>query len=133
MMTLIRLKIVLNPATYPNFLRFLKLKNVVVSPTEMTFSVSRDRGRFEWAGGNLFTVFCQPTRLLDPQMWRLIYDVLRFNACARRMVLDKFSTREISIGQYLQSNGYSASFRDNYLIVCLSLSGLEYGLISLSL
>ncbi|KAH8108669.1 FAD/NAD-binding domain-containing protein [Phellopilus nigrolimitatus] len=108
--------IVLNPTTYPNFLRFLKLKNVAVSPTEMTFSVSRDRGIFEWAGGNLATVFCQPTRLLDSDMWRLIYDVLRFNACARKTIVDNSASPEISIGKYLQSNGYSSSFRDNYLI-----------------
>ncbi|KAI5123464.1 hypothetical protein M0805_008834 [Coniferiporia weirii] len=108
--------IVLNPSTYPNFLRFLNRKQVAVSPTEMTFSVSRDRGRFEWAGGNLFTVFCQPTRLLDSSMWRLIYDVLRFNACSRKIILENSSVQETSIGQYLESNGYSSSFRDNYLI-----------------
>lgn len=111
-----RWKIVLNPATYPNFLRFLKLKDIPVLPTEMTFSVSRDNSKFEWAGDNLFTIFCQPTRLLDPQMWGLIYDVLRFNACARKLILDD-SEDNMSIGQYLDVNGYSHSFRDNYLIV----------------
>lgn len=90
---------------------------VPVNKTEMTFSVSRDKGRFEWAGDNLFSVFCQPTRLLDPDMWRLIYDVLRFNACSRSLVVEGSKNRDMSIGEYLDSNGYSASFRDNYLIV----------------
>lgn len=114
-------QIVLNPSTYPNFLRFLKLNDIPILPTEMTFSVSRDQGLFEWAGNNLMTVFCQPSRLLDSNMWRLIYDVLRFNACSRRLIVgwNKDSAIEdISIGQYLQQNDYSASFRDNYLIVC---------------
>lgn len=83
----------------------------------MTFSVSRDKGRFEWAGDNLFTIFCQPTRLLDPNMWRLIYDVLRFNACSRSLVAEGANCPDISIGEYLERNNYSASFRDNYLIV----------------
>ena len=84
----------------------------------MTFSVSRDNGALEWAGSNLFTVFCQPSRLLDPGHWRLIWDVMRFNVCARSLVgstADK--GEEMSIGQYLDREGYSDEFRDNYLIV----------------
>lgn len=87
----------------------------------MTFGVSRDGGAFEWAGKTLFTVFCQPKRLVDPDMWRLLYDVLRFNACARRLLTeeeDKRQTTELSIEDYLQREGYSNSFRDNYLVVC---------------
>jgi predicted NAD/FAD-binding protein len=88
----------------------------------MTFSVSRDGGLFEWAGSNLRTIFCQPSRLLDPNMWRLIYDVVRFNACSRRLIIGraKDSGAEVdtlSIGEYLDREGYSKSFRDNYLIV----------------
>ncbi|OSC97214.1 FAD/NAD(P)-binding domain-containing protein [Trametes coccinea BRFM310] len=115
--------IVFNPSTYPNFINFLKMHPDLaerILPTEMTFSVSRDQGAFEWAGNNLLSVFCQPTRLLDPNMWRLLYDVLRFNANAQRLLLD-FSKdgihdEELSIGSYLQQHGYSDSFRDNYLI-----------------
>lgn len=88
----------------------------------MTFSVSRDFGTFEWAGGNLFTVFCQPKRVLDSEMWKLIYDVLRFNACARRILKEPVSKgAEMSIGEYLENEGYSESFRDNYLIVSCCL------------
>ena len=91
-----------------------------INETKMTFSVSRDKGMFEWAGDNLFTVFCQPTRLLDPNMWRLIYDVVRFNVCSRSLVAENSKSRDMPIGKYLEANNYSASFRDNYLIVCFS-------------
>ncbi|PPQ69909.1 hypothetical protein CVT24_003243 [Panaeolus cyanescens] len=132
--------IVFNPSTYPNFLRFLRLfppkgkssewfsrfsrgsssstevdQGITINETEMTFSISRDSGAFEWAGKNLATVFCQPYRLLDPGMWRMIYDVLRFNACARRVLLED-QYEEISIGEYLTKEGYSDAFRMNYLI-----------------
>lgn len=94
---------------------FPKIK---VAPTEMTFSVSRDRGLFEWAGKGLSTVFCQTRRLLDPSMWRMIYDMLRFNACARRIIVKGSQyPHNISIGEFLLNEGYSDSFRDNYLIV----------------
>jgi predicted NAD/FAD-binding protein len=57
--------VIFNPSTYPNFLRFLKrFPKIQILPTEMTFSVSRDRDVFEWAGKNLMTVFCQPSRIL---------------------------------------------------------------------
>ncbi|KAF9220868.1 FAD/NAD(P)-binding domain-containing protein [Gyrodon lividus] len=109
--------IVFNPATYPNFLRFLKrYPDITILPTEMTFSVSRDYGLFEWAGNNPASVFCQPSRLLDPSMWRLLYDVLRFNACARRLVIDDNSTENCSIGDYLVREGYSGAFCDDYII-----------------
>ncbi|KAJ7696705.1 FAD/NAD(P)-binding domain-containing protein [Mycena rosella] len=107
--------IVFNPSTYPNFIKFLKLHDIPILPTEMTFSVSRDHGLFEWAGTNLITIFCQPYRLIDPNMWRLIYDVLRFNACARSIIAGNFDA-ECSIGDYLDREGYSDSFKDNYLI-----------------
>ncbi|KAF8799396.1 amine oxidase [Phlegmacium glaucopus] len=138
--------IVFNPSTYPNFLRFLQLypppqrkspsflqsllrrqsvpddvgmdPGISINPTEMTFSISRDGGAFEWAGKNLATVFCQPYRLVDPQMWRMIYDIMRFNACARRVLLDVKGNdeSEMSIGEYLDLEGYSLAFRNNYLI-----------------
>lgn len=119
-----RVQIVFNPSTYPNFINFLNMYPDLaerILPTEMTFAVSRDMGAFEWAGNNLATVFCQPSRLLDPNMWRLIYDVLRFNASAQKLLLELERTgvqdEEISIGDYLEQHGYSDSFRDNYLIV----------------
>ncbi|KAJ2913379.1 hypothetical protein MD484_g7049, partial [Candolleomyces efflorescens] len=115
--------IVCNPPTYPNFLRFAGLHapkgpddtGVKIVPTEMTFSVSRNGGEFEWAGKNPLTVFCQPRRLLDPRMWRMLYDVFRFNACSLRVLLQDDSS-ELSIGEYLTKEGYSSAFRDDYLI-----------------
>ncbi|KAG1841931.1 hypothetical protein DFJ58DRAFT_68672 [Suillus subalutaceus] len=109
--------IVFNPTTYPNFLQFLQLIPAIrILQTEMTFSVCRDSGLFEWGGKILATLFCQPSRLLDPDMWRLIYDVLRFDACARCLVSNEAPSDDSDLwtGDYLDREGYS--FRDNYLI-----------------
>ncbi|KIP06226.1 hypothetical protein PHLGIDRAFT_73035 [Phlebiopsis gigantea 11061_1 CR5-6] len=111
--------IVFNPSTYPNFLRFLSLYpelEAAIQPTEMTFSVSRDDGQFEWAGKTLGSVFCQPQRLFDRNMWRMLYDILRFNACATMLLLEPERKQDLSIGEYLEREGYSAAFRDDYLI-----------------
>ncbi|KAG1841940.1 hypothetical protein DFJ58DRAFT_907651 [Suillus subalutaceus] len=55
-----------------------------VLQTELTFRVCRDSDIFECAA--------KSSRLLDPDMWRLIYDVLGFSACARRLVSNKASS-----------------------------------------
>lgn len=87
----------------------------------MTFSVSRDRGAYEWGGGGLGAVFCQLQNLLDPGHWRLLYDIVRFNACARRLLDPRRRSshvpEDISIGEYLRQEGYSSSFRNDYLVV----------------
>jgi predicted NAD/FAD-binding protein len=89
---------------------------VKIVPTEMTFSVSRNAGEFEWAGKDPLTVFCQPRRLVDPRMWRMLYDIFRFNACSLRVLLQDAAS-EMSIGEYLTKENYSSAFRDDYLIV----------------
>ena len=118
-------QIVLNPCTYPNFLRFLCMESGTrscIQATNMTFSVSRDHGAFEWGGSSLGAVFCQPRHLLDPGHWRLLYDIVRFNVCARRLLdptrRSSHVPEEISLGKYLRREKYSNSFKNNYLIVC---------------
>src|SRR5947207_6722579 len=109
----------MNPVTYPNFLRFLRMRNITVLATEMSFSVSRDGGDFEWSGSSLFSVFSQLSNLWNPGMYRTLFDILRFNTFATDL-LDMVETEEIraiSISTYLDQHNYSQEFRDNYLIV----------------
>ena len=90
----------------------------------MAFAISRDMGKFEWSGHNLSTVFSQRWRVLDPKMWRLIYDVLRFNACARRLIMgwnrltSPLQDHDMTIGEYLRREGYSEQFSNDFLLVC---------------
>ena len=108
---------VFNPLNCPNFLRFLELhkRTVEVIKTDMTFSVSRDGGVFEWAGASLRSVFCQTKRVFDPGMWRMLFDIARFNSCAVRVLGEN---TDITIGEYLKREGYSPQFKNDYLIVC---------------
>lgn len=81
----------------------------------MTFSVSRDQGLFEWAGTSLDTLFCQRGNLLSPKMWRMVFDIVRFNQFALDVLKTDEPTDE-TIGEYLEREGYSNAFRDDYLI-----------------
>ncbi|KAI3323700.1 amine oxidase [Xylariaceae sp. AK1471] len=117
--------IVLNTVTYPNFISFLRKINVPTVTTQMTFGVSRDRGKFEWAGNSLDAIFCQRKNLFSPRMWRLIFDIARFNKFALDLLRDDEpssngsrtpSTSLETIGHYLERQGYSDTFRNDYLI-----------------
>ncbi|KAF1991720.1 FAD/NAD(P)-binding domain-containing protein [Aulographum hederae CBS 113979] len=111
--------IVLNSSTYPNFISFLEEIGIEIVPTDMTFGVTRDGGAFEWAGTSLGSVFAQKKNVFSPSMWRMIFDIIRFNQFALDLLSESnyvSSWRERSIGEYLDQEGYSAKFRDDYLI-----------------
>ncbi|CAI0648612.1 unnamed protein product [Colletotrichum noveboracense] len=121
--------IVLNAATYPNFINFLKRVKVDTVPTEMTFGVTRDHGLFEWAGTSLDALFSQRKNIFSLRMWRMIFDIIRFNQFALDLLMaddendaaamngySKGARREETIGEYLDREGYSDAFRDDYLI-----------------
>lgn len=117
-----------------NFLAFLKEIGVPTVPTDMTFAVSRDQGMFEWAGISLSSVFAQRRNIFRISMWRMLFDIVRFNQYALDL-LSKEEESEIdptgangpskgapkaphqqSIGEYLDQENYSDAFRSDYLI-----------------
>ncbi|KUJ09822.1 NAD/FAD-binding-like protein [Mollisia scopiformis] len=112
--------IVLNTATYPNFINFLKHLNITTEPTSMALGVSRDYGSFEWAGKSLASVFCQTKNLFSLKMWRMLFDIVRFNQFALDVLInadiDAGNGGTETIGEYLDKHGYSHAFRDGYLI-----------------
>jgi predicted NAD/FAD-binding protein len=86
----------------------------------MTFGISRDQGAFEWSGTSLNSIFAQRRNILEPSFWRMVFDIIRFNQFALDLLSDVDGTlandNEMSIGEYLEREGYSAAFRDDYLI-----------------
>jgi predicted NAD/FAD-binding protein len=86
-------------------------------PTDMSFSVSRDGGRFEWAGTSLNALFCQRSNLLSPRFWRMMFDIVRFSLFALDILRDEDEHDPwMTIGEYLEREGYSRAFRDDYLL-----------------
>ncbi|KAL2117062.1 hypothetical protein VTJ04DRAFT_9230 [Mycothermus thermophilus] len=109
--------IVMNAETYPNFTRFLKKLGIETMPTGMSFSVSRDGGRFEWAGTSLNALLCQRSNLLSPRFWRMMFDIVRFSLFALDILRDEDEHDPwMTIGEYLEREGYSRAFRDDYLL-----------------
>lgn len=104
--------IVYNEATYPNLSALFAHLGVATRATDMGFAVSLDRGRLEYAGGDLGGLFAQRRNLASPRFWRMLADLVRFYKRAPR---DLPAMGDIALGSYLERLGVGAAFRDDHL------------------
>lgn len=107
--------LVFNDRTYPNLIAFFAELGVTAHPSEMTFSVSLDEGRLEWAGTSLNTVFAQRSNLFSPTFIGMLRDIVRFNGSAERN-LDVALRTGASMGDLLMAGGYGGAFQQHYLL-----------------
>jgi predicted NAD/FAD-binding protein len=107
--------VVFNDRTYPNLIALFNELGVTSHESDMTFSVSLDRGRLEWAGTSLNTVFAQRHNLLSPSFLGMLRDIVRFNSAAERH-LEAASSSGYSVGDLLTAGRYGDPFRQNYLL-----------------
>lgn len=106
--------IVFNEKTYPNFIQLLDELKVEASPTTMSFSVKSEINGLEYNGHSLDTLFAQRRNLFRPSFHNMIRDILRFNREAPLSL--KSNAADMSLGEYLVSNGYGKMFIDHYII-----------------
>ena len=107
--------IVYNEANYPNLVALFDHLGVATKPSNMGFSVSLDGGRVEYGGDSLPALFAQWRNLVRPRFWSMLSDLVRFyreaplHACALHSGM-------VSLGDYLDSEGYGAAFQDDHLL-----------------
>lgn len=107
--------IVFNEKTYPNLTALFRHLGVETQASDMSFAVSRQGGRFEYAGSNLQGLLAQPRNLLRPRFWSMLRDLLRFYREAPREMA-RLEAEGTSLGAYLGQRGYGAAFRDDHLL-----------------
>jgi uncharacterized protein len=107
--------LVFNDRTYPNLIALFDELGVAAHRSDMTFSVSLDGGRLEWAGTSLNTVFAQRRNLFSPTFIGMLRDILRFNASASAY-LERASVNRCTVGELLVEGGYGAPFQRHYLL-----------------
>lgn len=106
--------IVYNDWTYPNLIALFKHLNVEVAPSDMSFAVSLDQGKLEYAGDNLKTLFAQKKNLFSLGFHRMWLGILRFYKQAPKDL--KEGKAEGSLIDYLRANNYSNSFIYDHII-----------------
>ncbi len=106
--------IVYNDWTYPNFIGLLEELNVAWQPSDMSFSVRCEKSGIEYNGATLNTLFAQRSNLASPRFLRMVADILKFNR--RAPLLLAGDDQSLTLGDYLERNGYSRFFIDHYIL-----------------
>lgn len=104
--------IVFNYANYPHLTRLFQDLDVPVQKSNMSFGVSIDDGRVEYALSNLNALVGQRSNALKPQFYRMLRDIFRFNAQAEEMA----KSDDVTIGELVDNLKLSRWFQDYYLM-----------------
>ena len=105
--------IVFNNVNYPHLTALFNDLGVPIAPSDMSFGVSIDGGRIEYALRTMDSLFCQRANLVRPAFLRMLRDVLRFNARAADLVA---GDEAMTIGDLLARLGTGPWFRDYYIL-----------------
>lgn len=105
--------IVFNHVNYPELTRLFDELGVSIAKSSMSFGVSIEGGRLEYALNSLDTLFAQRRNAVDPRFLGLIRDILRFNRNALGLAGDD---GDLTIGGLIDRLGAGRWFRDYYLL-----------------
>jgi predicted NAD/FAD-binding protein len=116
--------LVFNERTYPNLINLFAELNVETAPSDMSFSVkvpgALNGKTLEWSGTDLNSVFAQRGNLVNPRFWRMLLDVMRFNALCTRIAKEQ-REKELQqpLSDFLRTHKFSEPFRDWYFLPML--------------
>ncbi|CAN4091076.1 unnamed protein product [Withania somnifera] len=109
-------------------MEFFEFLRVDMDISDISFSVSSDQGHgCEWGTRNGFSsLFAHKKNVLNPYFWQMIRDISKFkqDAISYLEALDNNPDvdRNETLGQFIESRGYSELFQKAYLIpICASL------------
>jgi uncharacterized protein len=104
--------IVYNEPAYPNLTALFQHLGVPTRASDMSFAVSLDNGRLEYAGTDLNGLFAQRSNLVRPRFWAMLRELLRFY---REAPADVAACGDQALDDYLDQRGYGRAFRDDHL------------------
>jgi len=107
--------IVYNRENYPLLDALFRTLGVATRAGDMSFAVSADGGALEYSGSSLDGLFGQRRNLLRPAFHRMLLDILRFNAAARRLARDGGDASQ-SLAAFFESLRLGSAVRDRYLL-----------------
>ncbi|MCA1971884.1 MAG: FAD-dependent oxidoreductase [Caenispirillum sp.] len=107
--------IVYNTLTYPNLTALLDHLGVATHGTDMSFGVSIDAGRREYAGSTLPALFAQKRNILRPRFWSMLRDLVRFYRDAPKLLAEP-GADALTLGEFLDREGYGEPFLTDHLL-----------------
>lgn len=106
--------IVFNQRNYPNLVALFEHLGVPTEESNMSFAVSVDGGRFEYAS-SYAGFLAQRLNAVRPSFLRMTRDILRFNRLAP-LLLERCEDLDYTIGDFLDEARLGETFRDRYLL-----------------
>ncbi len=107
--------IVHNDRNYPHFQRLLADLGVAAIDSEMSFAVTDRATGFCYRATNLDTLLASRANALDPRLWRMVADIIRFQRAGRRFLASD-PDPTISLSEFLARGRYSDAFIDLHLV-----------------
>ena len=113
---------VYNETNYPNMVNWFKKLGVQSEDSDMSLSVSLDGGKKEWCSEGIRGVFANPVQCIKPEFYTFLKDLMHFNSNAGELLLlpKDDPARQVTIQEYLTSEGYSEAFAQYYLLPMMS-------------
>lgn len=108
--------IVFNHHTYPHFSRLLKLLNVAITSSNMSFGVSINKGEIEYGSRKILSLFAQRSNLFKPRFWRMLSDINKFNKASKLHLKNNTLSKNSSLRDYLQTLQVGDWFHQYYII-----------------
>lgn len=106
--------IVFNDRTYPNLIAMFAHLGVATRATDMSFAVSLDDGKLEYAAGDrIWQLFAQPSNFFSPRFWSMLRNLVRFY---REAAAGMGGFGDMTLGQLLEQGRYGDAFRDDHLL-----------------
>lgn len=106
---------VFNDRNYPNFEALLRQLGVAWQPSDMSFSVSDERGEFEYSSASPNGLFAVRRHAVTPWFYRMISDVVRFQRAARALLEDGDDQR-VSLREWLERQRFSPAFVERLIV-----------------
>jgi predicted NAD/FAD-binding protein len=106
--------LVFNHQTYPLLTKLFQELDVKIENSDMSFGFWDKASNVAYNAQTLGGIFFQKKNIFSLTHYKMIYDIMRFNAKATRDVDSNSSNLDKTLGEYLK--GYGEAFKERYLL-----------------
>ncbi len=107
--------IVLNRATYPNFIKFLETLDVPIAMTDMSFSYYCQTTGLFYATRNMNAIFAQRRNIIRPKYIHFLTEIIRFIRKTKEDY-DNKRLEDITLGRFLKQFNFSDAVIQQFVI-----------------